>query len=78
MQQSGSPADPSSDSRECSQEIAWTFGGEECVQAHNKREYGVADINVVPTGSASADALFKGIAEDASVRLTPPVAELEA
>jgi GMP synthase-like glutamine amidotransferase len=54
------------------QEIAWTFGGEECVQAHNKREYGVADINVVQTGSASADALFKGIAEDASVRPGSP------
>ncbi|CED84243.1 gmp synthase [Phaffia rhodozyma] len=48
-------------------EIAYTFGGEEAVAAHNKREYGVADIEVVKTGHASADALFEGLAQSMPV-----------
>ncbi|RSH80644.1 GMP synthase (glutamine-hydrolyzing) [Apiotrichum porosum] len=41
------------------QEIAKTFGGN--VEPHSHREYGHAQIQIVKTGVAHADALFEGI-----------------
>ncbi|SNX85677.1 GMP synthase [glutamine-hydrolyzing] [Melanopsichium pennsylvanicum] len=39
------------------QEIAWNHGGK--VDPHDKREYGHADVEIVKTGNAHMDALFK-------------------
>ncbi|WFD29895.1 GMP synthase (glutamine-hydrolyzing) [Malassezia sp. CBS 17886] len=47
------------------QEMAWNHGGR--VDPHDTREYGHAALQVVATGSASADALFAGLGDEVTV-----------